>query len=156
MLDNYHRCRVHKVRVRCPNEGNGCDWVGEVNGLKQHADSCVKRLWECKYCGLKCMHMVGAEKPWPVFRKFPEPCPNGCEVGILEWYNVEQHRSVCSLEPVACEMKEFGCSTVVPRKELATHMRESELQHLTAMAVLNLRLSRQLQQDSTERDRKIT
>ena len=69
---------------------------------------------------------------------------------------MEQHRSVCSLGPVACEMKEFGCSAVVPRKELATHMRESELQHLTAMAVLNLRLSRQLQQDSTERDRKIT
>ena len=69
---------------------------------------------------------------------------------------MEQHRSVCPLEPVACEMKEFGCSVVVPRKELATHMRESELQHLTAMTVLNLRLSRQLQQDSTERDRKIT
>ena len=68
---------------------------------------------------------------------------------------MEQHRSVCSLEPVACEMKEFGCSVVVPRKELATHMRESELQHLTAMTVLNLHLSRQLQQDSTERDRKI-
>ena len=62
---------------------------------------------------------------------------------------------MCSLEPVACEMKEFGCSVVVPRKELAAHMRESELQHLTAMTVLNLHLSRQLQQDSTERDRKI-
>ena len=45
---------------------------------------------------------------------------------------------------------------MVPRKELATHMRESELQHLTAMTMLNLRLSRQLQQDSTERDKKIT
>ena len=155
MLDKYHRRRVHEVRVRYPNEGNGCDWVGEVNGLKQHANSCVKRLWECKYCGLKSMYRVGAEKHWPVCHKFPEPCPNGCEVGILERYNVEQHRSVCSLEPVACEMKEFGCNDVVPRKELATHMRECELQHLTAMAVLNLRLSRQLQQDSTERDRKI-
>ena len=68
---------------------------------------------------------------------------------------MEQHRSECSLEPVACEMKEFGCSVVVPRKELARHMRESELQHLTAMTMLNLRLTRQLQQESTERDRKI-
>ena len=55
---------------------------------------------------------------------------------------MEQHHSVCSV--------------VLPRKELATHMRESELQHLTTMTVLNLRLSRQLQQDSTERVRKIT
>ena len=68
---------------------------------------------------------------------------------------MEQHRSVCPLEPVACEMKEFGCSVVVPRRELATHMRESELQHLMAMTALNLRLTRQLQQESADRDRKI-
>ena len=55
----------------------------------------------------------------------------------------------------ACEMKEFGCSAVVPRKDLATHMRESELQHLRAMAVLNFRLTRQLQQDAAEKDEKI-
>ena len=73
----------------------------------------------------------------------------------MERCNVEQHHSVCSLEPVCCEMREFGCSAVVPRKDLATHMRESELQHLTGMAVLNLRLTRQLQQDLAEKDKKI-
>ena len=156
MLDKFHKRKVHEVRVRCPHEVSGCDWVGEVNGLKRHADSCTKRPWECEYCGLKCTYGEGEEEHWPTCCKFPEPCPNGCEVGSVERCNVEQHHSVCSLEPVACGMKEFGCSAVVPRKELATHMRESELQHLTAMAVLNLRLSRQLQQDSTERDRKIT
>ena len=156
VLDKYHRRRVHEVRVRCPHKGSGCDWVGEVNGLKGHADSCAKRPWECEYCGLKCTYGEGEGKHWLTCRKFPEPCPNGCEVGSVERCNVEQHHSVCSLELMACEMKEFGCSVVVPRKDLATHMRESELQHLTAMAVLNLRLSRQLQQDSTERDRKIT
>ena len=156
MVDKYHRRKVREVRLRCPHKGSGCDWVGEVNELTRHTDSCAKRPWECKYCGLKCTYGEGEGKHWPTCRKFPEPCPNGCEVGSVERCNVEQHRSVCSLEPVACEMKEFGCCAVVPRKELATHMRESELQHLTAMAVLNLRLSRQLQQDSTERDRKIT
>ena len=67
---------------------------------------------------------------------------------------MEQHRSECSLEPVACEMKEFGCSVMVPRKELARHMRESERQHLTAMTMLNLQLSlerdNQLQQEIRE------
>ena len=156
MLDKYHRRRVHEVRVRCWHTDNGCVWVGEVNDLKRHADACEKRFWECQYCALKCMYREGEEKHWPACLKFPEPCPNRCEVGSVERCNVEQHRSVCSLEPVACGMKEFGCSVVVPRKELATHMRESELQHLTAMTVLNLSLSRQMQQDSTERDRKIT
>ena len=156
MLDKYHCRKVHEVRVRCWHKENGCEWVGEVSELKRHADSCVKRPWECQYCALKCMYGEGEGKHWATCSKFPEPCPNSCEVGSVERWNMEHHRSVCSLEPVACEMKEFGCSVVVPRKRLATHMRESELWHLTAMTMLNLRLCRQLQQDSTERDRKIT
>ena len=155
MLDKFYRRKVHELRVRCPHKVDECDWVGEVNELKRHVESCAKRPWECKYCGLKCTYGEGEGKHWATCRKFPEPCPNGCEVGSVERCNVEQHRSVCSLEPVACEMKEFGCSAVVPRKELATHMRESVLQHLTAMTMLNLRLSRQLQQDSAAKDRKI-
>ena len=124
----------------------------QINGLKRHADSCEFRLWKCKYCGLRCEFVKGEDKHWPTCHKCPEPC---CEVVNVERCNMEQHRSVCPLEPVACEMKEFGCSVVVPRKELATHMKESELQHLTAMTMLNLRLTKQLQQDSTERDKKI-
>ena len=155
MLDKYHRRRVHEVRVRCSHKENGCDWVGEINGFFRHVNSCDRRPWECKYCGLKCTYEEGGEKHWPTCLKFPELCPNSSEVGSVERCNMEQHRSECSLEPVACEMKEFGCSVVVPRKELARHMRESELQHLTAMTMLNLRLTRQLQQESIERDRKI-
>ena len=156
MLDKNHRRKVHQVRVHCWHKDNGCGWVGEINGLKRHADSCELRPWECKYCGLKCTYGEGEDKHWPTCHKFPEPCPNSCEVGSVERCNMEQHCSVCPLEPVSCEMKEFGCSVVVPRKELATHMKESELQHLTAMTMLNLRLTKQLQQDSTERDKKIT
>ena len=155
MLDKFYRRKVHELRVRCPYKVDECDWVGEVKELKRHVESCAKRPWECKYCGLKCTYGEGEGKHWATCRGFPEPCPNGCEVGNVERCNVEQHHSVCSLEPVACEMKEFGCSAVVPRKELATHMRESELQHLTAMTMLNLRLSRQLQQDLAAKDGKI-
>ena len=155
MLDKSFRRKVHEQMVYCPHKGNGCEWVGEMNDVIRHVESCMKRPWECQYCALKCTYGEGGGKHWPTCTKFPEPCPNGCEVGSVERCNMEQHRSVCSLQPVACEMKEFGCSVVVPRKELATHMRESELQHLTAMTMLNLRLCRQLQQDSTERDRKI-
>ena len=155
VLDKYHRRKVHEVRVYCWHKGNGCEWVGELNSVAQHATSCEHGLWKCEYCGLRCEFVEGGEKHWSTCPKFPEPCPNSCEVGSVERCNMEQHRSECSLEPVACEMKEFGCSVVVPRKELARHMRESELQHLIAMTMLNLRLTRQLQQESTERDKKI-
>ena len=155
VVDKYHRRRVHEVRVRCRYKDNGCEWAGEVNELKEHVDSCVKGLWECKYCAFRCTFGEGERKHLVTCPKFPEPCPNACEVGSVERCNMEQHLGVCPLEPVACEMKEFGCSVVVPRKELATHMRESELQHLTAMTMTNLSLTRQLQQESKERDEKI-
>ena len=148
VLDKYHRRKAHEVRVRCWYAEDGCEWVGEVNALRRHSDSCGKRPWECQYCAVKCKLEEGGENHWPTCAKFPEPCPNSCEVGSVERCSIEQHRSECSLEPVACEMKEFGCSVVVPRKELARHMRESELQHLTAMTMLNLRLTQ-------DRDKKI-
>ena len=154
-LDKYHLRRVQQVRVRCCHKDRGCMWEGEAKELEAHAVSCSRRPWECKYCRLKCELGEGDEKHWPDCPKFPEPCPNGCEVGSVERCGIEQHRSVCPREPVACKMKEFGCSVVLPRKELVRHMKESELQHLTAMTALNLRLTRQLQQESAERDRKI-
>ena len=155
VLDKYHRRKAREVRVRCWYRNDGCVWEGEVNGLTRHADSCKKRPWECEYCALKCIIEDGKENHWPTCTKFPEPCPNSCDVGSVERCNVEQHRSVCPLEPVACEMKEFGCSVVVPRIELATHMRESALQHLTAMTMLNLCLTKQLQLESAERNKNI-
>ena len=156
VLDKYHSRRVRELRVRCTHKANGCEWVGDVSELKRHVDSCVKRPWECKYCALKCTYGEGEEKHWLTCPSFPEPCPNSCEVGSVERCNMEQHRKVCSLEQVACEMKEFGCSVVVPRKELASHMKESEIQHLTALTVLNIHLSGKMHQESIERDRRIT
>ena len=155
MLDKNCRRKVHQVSVLCWHSGNGCGWVGGICELEKHAHSCEKRPWTCKYCQVEFPYGEGGEKHWPTCPKFPEPCPNSCGVGSVERCNMEQHRSKCSLEPVACEMKEFGCSVVVPRKELARHMRESELQHLTAMTMLNLRLTKQLQWEALEREKKI-
>ena len=152
VLDKFHQ---RKVRVRCPHRESGCDWVSKVKNLNEHANSCSKRPWECEYCAFKCTYEDGREDHWLTCRKYPEPCPNGCEVGSVERCNMEQHRSVCPLEPVACEMMEFGCSAMVARKDLAAHMRDREFEHLTSVVVLNLSLSRQLQQDSAERDTKI-
>ena len=155
MLDKFHRRRTHEFRVRCPHKRSGCDWEGEVGGVEQHAASCPKRPWECPHCALRCTYEEGEGKHWSACSKFPEPCPNGCEMGSVERCHLEQHHKECPQEPVTCEMREFGCSAVVPRRNLAAHMRESEIQHLTAMAVLNLRLTRQLQQDAAEKDKKI-
>lgn len=42
MPDKYHQRKVRAVQVRCPHSPNGCEWVGEVGGLEQHKQTCLK------------------------------------------------------------------------------------------------------------------
>lgn len=156
VLDKYHRRRVLEVRVRCRRRGDGCDWEGEVGRLREHDEECGRRVWVCEYCGATCRSGDGEEKHWSVCQKFPVLCPNGCGVGCLQRWNLAQHRSVCPLEPVECQMKAYGCNMVVPRKDLTSHMKDSEFQHLRAMTLLNLTLTDELKKESEEREEKLS
>ena len=123
-----------------------------MRGLYEHAHLCSKQPWECEYCKFSCTLEEGVGEHWPICPNFPELCPNGCAVGTVERRNMEEHRSVCSMELVTCEMSEFGCSAMVPRKELATHMQDGENQHVISVTLLNNSLCRQLQEDVTDMD----
>lgn len=146
--DKHYRRRVLELRVNCPHAG--CDWVGEVRGYKAHSEACLKRSWDCMYCGLNCTFDEGESVHWPQCKQFPEPCPNRCEVQSVPRQDIEQHRTVCSLEPVACKMSEFGCQAVVPRKDIVEHVKENEGQHLMLLAILNHQNYTQLQSGVTE------
>ncbi|MCG8623621.1 MAG: hypothetical protein MJE68_16715 [Proteobacteria bacterium] len=56
---------------------------------------------------------------------------------------MEEHRTECPLEPVACEFAEVGCSVKVARRDLKLHMEESQQQHLLSATLLNLKLTRE-------------
>ena len=133
--DKHYRRRVLDLKVYCPHLG--CNWIGEVRHHDSHERECPKRSWNCKYCDYTCTFEEGESVHWPECTMFPEPCPNQCEVQHVPRKNVEQHRTVCSLEPVACELSEYGCQAILPRKDLARHMKENEGQHLVKLAVQN-------------------
>ena len=50
---------------------------------------------------------------------------------------MKKYQTECSLEPVICEMSEFGCLALIRRKDVAKHMEENEGQHLMSLAILN-------------------
>ena len=133
--DKHYRRRVLDLRVCCPHEG--CNWVGEVRYHKSHVEECPKRSWSCQYCDYSCTHDEGESVHWPECKMFPEPCPNQCEVHTVARKNIELHRTVCSLEPVACGLSEYGCQAIFPRKDLAKHTKENEGQHLISLAIHN-------------------
>ena len=154
--DKYFKRVVNGLKVRCPHKGSGCEWVDDLGGLDRHTKVCPKRPWQCQYCDTTATYDVGANEHLPQCLKFPEPCPNRCEVGTVERCNLEKHlASECSLQLVACEFSHAGCTEKVPRKDLPRHMEDGMQKHLLSMSFLNLSLTRELHQKMDEKDRQI-
>ena len=154
--DKYFKRVVNGLKVRCPHKGSGCEWMGDLGSLDQHANSCPKRPWQCQYCDFTTTYDVGGNEHLPQCPKFPEPCPNRCEAGTVERCDLERHLATeCPLQLVACEFSHTGCTEKVPRKDLARHMEENMQKHLLNMSLLNLSLTRELHEKMGEKDRQI-
>ena len=61
---------------------------------------------------------------------YPLNCPNRCGARGITRSTVPAHREVCSLQRVECEYKRFGCAVVLPRKDIAEHLKTSVQIHL--------------------------
>ena len=142
MPDKFFKRKASAVLIRCPYKESECEWVGEVGGRKQHIAACPKRPWECEHCDFTSTFDVGIQHIEQC-TKYPVPCPNKCEVGMVPRCDVEKHRTDCSLESVACEFAEVGCSVKVARRDLKRHMEESQQQHLLSATLLNLKLTKE-------------
>ena len=154
--DKFYKRKVNELKVRCPNKESGCGWVGDVGSVDQHATSCPRRPWTCRFCAFKCTYEVGTNNHLPLCVKYLEPCPNQCEIGNIPRCNVQKHLRRCPLQLVQCEFAKFGCQESVPRQDLAHHMEEGAQRHLRCMSLFNLSLTRELNQQMAEKDKKMT
>ena len=155
-VDKYFkRNTINKLKVRCPHKKSGCDWMGELGDLNLHSNSCPKRPWTCQHCNFDTIYEVGTSDHTPNCTKYPEPCPNCCEIGTVPRCDVEKHLLVCLLQLVHCEFAHAGCDVKVPRGDLAKHMTENAQHHLMSTTLLNLRLTRELHQKMEEKDQQI-
>ena len=150
--DKFYKRKVNELKVRCPNKESGCGWVGDVGSVDQHAMSCPRRPWTCRFCAFKCTYEVGTNNHLPICVKYPEPCPNQCEIGNIPRCKVQKHLRKCPLQLVQCEFAKFGCQESVPRQDLAHHMEEGAQRHLRCMSLFNLSLTRELNQQMAEKD----
>ena len=56
--DKFFRRKVKELKVRCPKNNAGCDWVGELGSLDQHLGG--DRLeGECQYIEIACPNLCG-------------------------------------------------------------------------------------------------
>ena len=99
VLDKNHQQKVKNLKVRCSNDKEGCEWVGELRDLQNHLDpangkcgiacpfscgkftrssdmkehtrDCDKRLISCEKCGYYNTFTIVTEKHYPICPQSP-------------------------------------------------------------------------------------
>ena len=148
--DKFYKRKVNELKVRCPNKGSGCEWVGDLGSVDQHVNSCPKCLCQCDFCGFKDTYEVVTNDHSLVCVKYPESCPNQCEIVTVPRCDLEKHLTQCPLQLVECEFAEAGCQEKVPRRDLARHIEDGAHHHLLKVSLLNLNLNRELHHQIAE------
>ena len=113
-------------------------------------ERCPQRPYTCEYCTEYCSTFQDvANKHWPECKCFLLPCPNDCtqyELGI-ERQHLDQHVKVeCLLTVVKCELHHIGCEVTLPRKDMADHMKEDSITHISLFETVNYQLRKRLEE----------
>uniref|UniRef100_A0A0G4FR05 RING-type domain-containing protein n=1 Tax=Chromera velia CCMP2878 TaxID=1169474 RepID=A0A0G4FR05_9ALVE len=112
------RSMIERVRWKCLNFKNGCQFIGTKKELEKHLDVCEETESICPFegCGEKGgrAHIVEHRKGCP-FQTVP--CDHCTE--MVSFQAMEKHLSVCPKLPVPCPRE---CGRKPPRGEVAFHL----------------------------------
>ena len=119
----------------CPDQvvecGNKCGHKERRATVKKHMTTeCCLRQEKCKHCPLVSTHEQVTGDHLKLCPNYPLDCPNKCGARGVTRSTVPAHREVCLLQRVECEYKRFGCAIVLPRKNMAEHLKTSMESHL--------------------------
>ena len=113
-------------------------------------ERCPQRPYTCEYCAeYKSNFEDVVHSHWPECKCFLLPCPNECPPsgsGIQRQYLDQHVKEECPLTVVQCELHHAGCDVTLPRKDLAEHMKEDPISHISLLTAENQRLSKQLKE----------
>ena len=152
----------------------GCNFV-EVNcahcaqpfrrqSLDTHENTeCRLRPYGCDHCGEFASSFEDVvSNHHPVCERYPLPCPNKCNEipegfkHAIERRNLERHvKEVCLLTVVECDFDYSGCEAMLPRKDMASHLAESLVIHVSLMATQGKKTVTEAQRGMAETNSKI-
>ena len=100
-------------------------------------ERCPQRPYTCEYCAeYKSTFEDVAHSHWPECKCFLLPCPNECTPSGsgLQRQCLDQHvKEECPLTVVQCELHHAGCEVTRPRKDMAEHMKEDSIAHISLL-----------------------
>uniref|UniRef100_A0A1X7TA19 RING-type E3 ubiquitin transferase n=3 Tax=Amphimedon queenslandica TaxID=400682 RepID=A0A1X7TA19_AMPQE len=150
---------IKSLKVYCTNTDSGCQWMGTINDIDTHLNSCTYHLVPCtNECGamirrsslkthlidncrnrsVRCSYCL-KEGPYQLItssshlRKCPYiqiQCNNkGCHE-IIYQCSLASHNETCPKAIISCEYNTVGCTEVMRREEQEKHNEESAILHL--------------------------
>ena len=125
-----------------------CDKLHPRHEMEQHqASICPKRPFTCSLCEeYESTYEDVMNSHAPVCKCRPVECPNSCGADNLQHQHLEEHVSCqCPLTYVECEFSDAGCDAKVYRKDLASHLTDNLVTHMSLLAMENRKLKQQLQ-----------
>ena len=152
----------------------GCNFV-DVNcthcarsfrrkSLDTHENNeCRQRPYSCDHCGeFASSFEEVVVNHYPVCERYPLPCPNKCDEipegfqYAIERRDLERHvKEECLLTVVECDFHYAGCEARLPRKDMASHLAESLVTHISLMAAHGRKTATEAQRALEERDMQI-
>ena len=114
--------------VECSNK---CGHKEKRATVQNHMkNDCRLRPVKCQYCPLVSPYELVTGAHLQKCPNYPLACPNKCGAKGITRSTVSAHREVCPMQQVECEFKQFSCAAVMPRKDVAEHLKSSVQAHL--------------------------
>ena len=148
-VDKLLRREINELSIYCPNNEDGCGWIGEIARVDDHLKECEISCSKCKqivsfsamkshldtecpcycpYCDITAEREVISSKHKEKCSKFPITCPNNCGLDDIPRDHMDDHKKVCPLEMIHCEYHQ--CGAVIARNEIMEHDRLNFLTHI--------------------------
>lgn len=117
--------------IQCTNE---CGNILQRQELPTHREQfCLLRKVQCEYCSLEGTYKNIISEHYDVCPEVPVACPNSCSNKPIPRKELSEHENICPLEKLRCEFNQFGCHSVVTRKDMDKHMLAFQGSHLLLM-----------------------
>ena len=149
--------KVIGLKVKCLNWERGCQWQGDLGDtayhtgkncqmetvpcpkgcreviarglLQEHGKACPQRDYKCPHCPFADTFVEVTTTHFTDCELFPLACPAGC-CNSQSRGEMAIHLTSCAEELVPCKYAAIGCTEVMKRKDLQTHLQDKKDYHL--------------------------
>ena len=139
-----HVAECEKANAECPNPG--CGSKVARNEIEEHKRKCSYRKYKCRTCKMEGAYGEITTTHLEICPMTRVSCPNHCHSSNISRFKLPAHLSICANELVSCTYVNAGCSVMIQRQDLSTHLEQNMATHLQMAMETNTKLALKLKE----------